>query len=80
MAVLFSSQGNVIDARKALDALQTKYPDVLGGKATDVTEATVKGQQWYRGIVGPPGSRTAVKELCGQLKAAGYTDCFAAAY
>ena len=80
VAVLFSSQGNAINARKDLDALQSKYGDVLGGKPTDVTEVTVKGQQYFRAIVGPPGSREAVKTLCGQLLAAGHKDCFAAAY
>ena len=80
VAVLFSSQGNAINARKDLDALQSKYNDVLGGKPTDVTEVTVKGQQYFRAIVGPPGSREAVKTLCGQLLAAGHKDCFAAAY
>ena len=80
VAALFSSQGSAIAARKELDALQAKYTDLLGDKSTDVTEVTVNGQQWYRAIVGPPGSREAVNTLCGQLKAAGQKDCRAVAY
>ena len=81
MAVL-SSQSSAIDARKALDDLQGKYSDLLGGKPTDVTEfANPKdGKTYYRAIVGPPGSREAAASICSQIKAAGHKDCFATAY
>ena len=81
IAVL-SSQTSAIAARKTLDDLQIKFSDVLGGKPTDVTEfANPKdGKTYYRAIVGPPGSREAAASVCTQVKAAGYKDCFAAAY
>jgi hypothetical protein len=81
VAVLFSSTGDAVAARKELDALQTKYPDVLGSKPTDVTPYTKPdGTAYLRGIVGPPGSRQAAAQVCAQLKTLGHTDCFVTAY
>lgn len=79
VAVL-SSQGSRIDALKAYADLQQKYNSVLGGKPADVQEATVNGKVWYRAVVGPPGSRNAAADLCAQLKTAGHSACFPAAY
>jgi SPOR domain len=81
VAVL-DSRGSAIDARKALDDLQGRFGEVLGGKPTDVTEfANPKdGKTYYRAVVGPPGSREAAVNVCSQIKAAGHKDCFAAAY
>ncbi len=81
VAVL-DSRGSAIDARKALDDLQGRFGEVLGGKPTDVTEfANPKdGKTYYRAVVGPPGSREAAASVCTQIKAAGHKDCFAAAY
>ena len=61
--------------------LQQKFGTVLGGKAPDVVDATVKNAPYHRLIVGPPGSRDAASGLCTQLKAAGYTaDCWVTAF
>ncbi|RTL67885.1 MAG: SPOR domain-containing protein [Hyphomicrobiales bacterium] len=80
VAVL-SSQKTRVDALKAFADAQQKHPDVLGTKTPDVQEANLgdKGM-WYRAVVGPPGSREAAANLCGQLKSAGYNGCWVSAY
>jgi cell division septation protein DedD len=36
---------------------------------------------YHRLLVGPPGSREAANQICGQLKSAGYTEsCWVTAY
>ena len=80
VAVL-SSQKSRMDALKVFADMQQKYGDVLSSKTPDVQEANLgdKGV-WYRAVVGPPGSREAAVNLCGQLKTAGYTGCWVTAY
>lgn len=80
VAVL-SSQKTRVDALKAFADAQQKHPDVLGTKTPDVLEANLgdKGM-WYRAVVGPPGSREAAANVCGQLKSAGYNGCWVSAY
>lgn len=78
VAVL-SSQKTRMDALKAYADLQQRYGAVLGSKAADVQEANLgeaKGGVWYRAVVGPPGSRESASQVCEQLKAAGYTNCW----
>jgi hypothetical protein len=80
VAVL-SSQKSRMDALKAFADLQQKYGDVLAARTPDVQEANLgeKGV-WYRAVVGPPGSRDAATGVCTQLKTAGYSGCWVAAY
>lgn len=76
-----SSQKSRMDALKAFADLQQKFGGVLQGKTPDVQEANLgdKGQ-WFRAVVGPPGSREAATGLCSQLKTAGYSGCWVAMY
>lgn len=80
VAVL-SSQKSRMDALKAFADLQQKYGDVLASRTPDVQEANLgeKGL-WYRAVVGPPGSRDAASGVCSQLKTAGFSGCWVAAY
>jgi hypothetical protein len=82
VAVLASKKSRM-DALKALAELQKKYAEVLAGKTTDVQEADLRKYGnivWYRAVVGPPGSREAATSVCSQLKTAGHTGCWVAAY
>jgi SPOR domain len=81
IAVL-ASTGSAIDSRKALDDLQGRYSESIGGKPTDVREFVNPrdGKTYYRAVVGPPGSREAANTVCEQMKTAGHKDCFTAAY
>ncbi len=80
VAVL-SSQKSRLDALKVYADIQQKFGQVLSNKPADVQEANLgdKGV-YYRAVVGPPGSRDAASNLCGQLKAAGFTGCWVTAY
>jgi cell division septation protein DedD len=61
--------------------MQQKYGTVLANKTPEVQEANLgdKGN-FNRLLVGPPGSRASATQLCTELKAAGYKDCWVAAY
>ena len=80
VAVL-SSQKSRLDALKVYADIQQKFGQVLSNKPADVQEANLgdKGV-YYRAVVGPPGSRDAASNLCGQLKAAGFAGCWVTAY
>jgi SPOR domain len=81
VAAILSTPKGKMEAMRTFADLQTKYPDVLGGKPAEVVEVNVEGKGvWYRAVVGPPGSRSAAAQVCEQLKAAGYNGCFAANY
>ena len=61
--------------------MQQQYGSLLGSKTPDVRETTLPGKGLYhRLLVGPPGSRAQASELCTQLKASGYKDCWVTAY
>ena len=82
VAVL-SSQRSRMDALKAFADLQQKYATVLQSKIPDVQEADLSSRglgTMYRAVVGPPGSREAANDICGQLKSAGYTGCWVTPY
>jgi hypothetical protein len=82
VAAILSTPKGRLEAMKSFADLQSKYPDVLNGKPAEVQEVNlgeVKGV-WYRAVVGPPGSKASASAVCEQLKAAGYTQCFATAY
>jgi len=82
VAVL-SSQKSRIDALKTFADLQQKYVNVLRNKIPDVQEADLSARglgTMYRVVVGPPSSREAAADLCGQLKTAGFQGCWITAY
>jgi hypothetical protein len=82
VAVL-SSQKTRMDALKSFADLQQKYASVLQNKIPDVQEADLSARglgTMYRAVVGPPGSREAANDICGQLKSAGYTGCWVTPY
>lgn len=81
VAVLSSQKDRAAALRIYADLAQ-KYPDQLGSRQPEVQEANLgdKGV-WQRLVVGPPSSQQSAKELCSQLKAAGYAaDCWAKQY
>jgi hypothetical protein len=81
VATLLSTQSGRPEAMKAFADLQQKFPDVLGAKPAEVQEKDLGAKgTWFRAVVGPPGSRAAAKEVCTQLQASGYKDCFVTAY
>lgn len=75
-----ASQPSAKDAMTAYADLKQKYPEVLGDKPADVREAVVNGKTWHRAVVGPPGSRASVENLCAQLKTAGFLGCWPSTY
>jgi len=82
VAVL-SSQKSRIDALKTFADLQQKYGSVLQNKIPDVQEADLSARglgTMYRVVVGPPSSREAAANLCGQLKSAGFQGCWVTGY
>ena len=82
VAVL-ASQKSRIDALKTFADLQQKYSSVLQNKIPDVQEADLSARglgTMYRVVVGPPSSREAAADLCGQLKSAGFEGCWVTAY
>lgn len=82
VAVL-ASQRSRMEALKAFADLQQKYVNVLQNKIPDVQEADLSARglgTMYRVVVGPPGSREAAANLCGQLKTAGFSGCWVTAY
>lgn len=81
VAVLSSQKDRAAALRIYADLAQ-KYPDQLGSRQPEVQEATVADKGVFqRLVVGPPSSQQSAKELCTQLKAAGYaSDCWVKQY
>lgn len=70
-----------LDALRKFADMQQQYGSVLVNKTPDVRETTLAGKgPYHRLLVGPPGSRSQASELCTQLKAYGYKDCWVTAY
>lgn len=70
-----------LDALKKFADMQQQYGIVLANKTPDVRETVLAGKgAYHRLLVGPPGSRSQASELCTQLKASGYKDCWVTAY
>jgi len=70
-----------LDALKKFADMQQQYGTVLANKTPDVRETTLAGKgAYHRLLVGPPSSRSQASELCTQLKASGYKDCWVTAY
>ena len=81
VAVL-SSQKDKAAALRIYADLAQKYPDQLGSRQPEVQEANVPEKGVFqRLVVGPPSSQQSARELCTQLKAAGYpSDCWVKQY
>lgn len=70
-----------LDALRKFADMQQQYGGVLANKTPDVRETVLAGKgPYHRLLVGPPGSRSQANELCIQLKASGYKDCWVTAY
>jgi hypothetical protein len=84
VAVLASiprSSSSRMDALKRFADMQQKYGTALSGKTPDVASANLGTKGSYdRLIVGPPGSRAEASNVCVQLKAQGYHDCWVTTY
>jgi len=83
VAVLASiprSDTSRIDALKTFADMQQKYGSALAGKTPDVASATLAKGAYDRLVVGPPGSREEASNVCSQLKAQGYKDCWVTSY
>lgn len=83
VAVLASvprSDTSRIDALKRFADMQQKYGSALAGKTPDIASATLAKGPYDRLVVGPPGSREEANNVCSQLKAQGYKDCWVTSY
>jgi len=73
-AVQVSSQRSEAEAQTAFRALQTKFPDQLGGRQPLVRRADLGDKGiFYRALVGPFASMEQAAAMCSSLKAAGGT-------
>jgi hypothetical protein len=81
LASVPASGNSRLDALRKFADMQQQYGAVLSNKTPDVRETTLAGKgAYHRLLVGPPGSRSQASELCTQLKASGYKDCWVTAY
>lgn len=81
LASVPASGSSRLDALRKFADLQQQYGSVLANKTPDVRETTLAGKgPYHRLLVGPPGSKSQANELCTQLKASGYKDCWVTAY
>ncbi|MBC7831066.1 MAG: SPOR domain-containing protein [Hyphomicrobium sp.] len=81
LASVPASGSSRLDALRKFADMQQQYGPVLANKTPDVRESTLAGKgAYHRLLVGPPGSRSQASELCTQLKASGYKDCWVTAY
>jgi hypothetical protein len=81
LASVPASGSSRLDALRKFADLQQQYGTVLANKTPDVRETTLAGKgPYHRLLVGPPGSKSQANDLCTQLKASGYKDCWVTAY
>ena len=73
--VQISASNSREDATAALRAAQARYPDVLGGRRSQVKQKKAADTTVYAAQFGPFASRGEAAELCQRLKSAGGT-CF----
>jgi cell division septation protein DedD len=70
--VQVSSQRSEADAKASFRALQSRYPNVLGGRQSMVRRADLGSKGvYYRTLVGPFASSDQAAAFCSSLKAAG---------
>ncbi len=71
-AVQVSSQRSEEEAQSSFRDLQTKYPNLLGGRTPIIRRADLGAKGiFFRAMVGPFASADQATELCSNLKAAG---------
>jgi hypothetical protein len=70
--VQVSSQRSEADAEASYRALQSRYPNILGGRSSIVRRADLGSKGvYYRSMVGPFASPGQAAQFCTSLKAAG---------
>jgi cell division protein FtsN len=70
--VQVSSQRSEADAEASYRSLQSRYPNILGGRASVVRRADLGSKGvYYRSMVGPFSSSEQAVQFCSSLKAAG---------
>lgn len=71
-AVQVSSQRSETDANASFRALQSRYPNVLGGRSSFIRRADLGSRGvYYRALVGPFATADEAAQFCSSLKAAG---------
>lgn len=81
LASVPASGSSRLDALRKFADMQQQYGPVLANKTPDVRETTLAGKgAYHRLLVGPPSSKSQANDLCIQLKASGYKDCWVTAY
>lgn len=71
-AVQLSSQRSEGEAQASFQALQGKYPNLLGGRQPMIRRADLGSKgTYYRAMVGPFATADQANELCSSLKTAG---------
>lgn len=74
-AVQVSSQRSAEQARAAYQALQRRFPSILGGREPDIQVADLGTRGTFYRVRLPAGSKADASRLCSELKSAG-GDCF----
>ena len=70
--VQVASQRSEADAKTSYRTLQSKYPNVLGGRESFVRRADLGAKGvYYRAMVGPFATGEQAVQFCTSLKAAG---------
>jgi cell division protein FtsN len=67
-------------ARDEFAELQKKYAAILGSKQSEVQVTTGQTGSWYRLVVTPASTKTAVNQICNDLRSAGYARCWVKPY
>ncbi|MGE4126921.1 MAG: SPOR domain-containing protein [Hyphomicrobiaceae bacterium] len=81
LASIPASGGSRMEALKQFADLQQRYGGQLAGRSPDVQEADLGAKgRYHRLVAGPPGSKDQARQLCNDLKAAGYGSCWVKAY
>lgn len=73
--VQVTSQRSQEQAQAAYNALQRKYPSVLGAQTPVIEPIEIEGRGTFYRVRIPAGSKDAADALCGNLQSAG-GDCF----
>jgi cell division protein FtsN len=63
------------EAQSEYGRIKSQYPDVVGGLAPRISQASLGGSTRYNLGLGPVGSREQASKVCNQLFSAGERDC-----
>ena len=69
--VQISTQDSEEKARASYEALQAKFPDLLGSRAPVIKRSEIRESTYYRASVGPFDTADEAMQFCSSLKAAG---------